>query len=319
VGGLLVQLSWHWVFLVNLPVGLVVGFLASRVLRESREPGPHALPDMIGAAMLTVGIASLTAAIVEGPDWGWASGRVIGLDVAALALLAAFVRRSATHPVPVIELSLLEVRSFAAANLASLLFFTAFGSMLLASVLFLTRVWGEDILTAGLQIAPGPLTAALFSVPSGLLSAKFGQRAVALPGAAIFGLGGIWWIAQVGAQPNYAADFLPGMIIGGAGVGLVIPSLASAAAASLPPARFATGSAVFGMSRQIGSALGIAILIAVLGDPAPDQAVAAFQRGWTVMLGASIAAAISAALIGRINLPAPAMPAPTEGLAESPA
>ncbi len=303
VGGLLVQLSWHWVFLVNIPIGLVVGTIAARVLRESREPGPHALPDLIGALMLTLGIASLTAAIVEGPDWGWGSTRVIGLAAAALLLLAGFVRRSARHPVPVIELSLLEVRSFAAANVSSFLFFTAFGSMLLASVLFLTRVWGEDILTAGLQIAPGPLTAALFSVPAGLLSARFGQRAVALPGALVFALGGVWWIANVGTTPDYAADFLPGMIIGGAGVGLVIPSLASAAAASLPAARFATGSAVFGMSRQIGSAMGIAILIAVLGNPASDEAVVAFQRGWYVMLGASLAAAVAAAFIGRIRVP----------------
>lgn len=90
------------------------------------------------------------------------------------------------------------------------------------------------------------------------------------------------------------------MLGGGAGVGLVIPTLANAVAASLPPARFATGSAVYGMSRQFGVALGIAILIAVLGNPGPGQVLASFRSGWEVMLGCALATAVTAMTIGRL-------------------
>jgi MFS family permease len=172
--------------------------------------------------------------------------------------------------------------------------------MLLASVLFLTRVWHDDILTAGLQIAPGPVAAAVFAIVGGVLTGRFGQRAIAVAGGLLFAAGGLWWLTQVGIHPQYASEFLPGMLIGGAGVGLVIPTLASAAAAALPPARFATGSAVYGMSRQFGIALGVAILIGVLGSPDSAHVLAAFRNGWTVMLVGAIATALAAMTIGRI-------------------
>ncbi|HEV7678117.1 MAG TPA: MFS transporter [Candidatus Dormibacteraeota bacterium] len=170
--------------------------------------------------------------------------------------------------------------------------------MLLSSVLFLTRVWGEDVLTAGLQIAPGPLAAACFAIPAGLVANRVGQRPLAVLGALLFAAGALLRFG-LGAQPNYAAGFLPSMVIGGAGVGLVIPTLASAAAASLPPARFATGSAVYGMVRQIGIALGVALLIAVLGTPVPSDAVSTFQRAWILMLVTGLVAAAVALGIRR--------------------
>src|SRR3954451_9005957 len=247
LGGLLVQASWHWVFLVNLPVGLAVLALARRVLVETREREVGARPDALGVVLLVSGVAGLTLALVKAPAWGWSSGRVLGLCAGAAAVLALFVWRSARHPGPVIELSLFRVRSFAVASASALVFFAAFGAMLLGSVLFLTRVWGEDMLTAGLMIAPGPAMAALFSVPAGLLAQRIGPRAVAVPGILVYALGGLWWITHLGADVNFVGDYLPGMAIGGIGVGMTLPTLAAAATQHLPPARFATGSAVFGM------------------------------------------------------------------------
>jgi EmrB/QacA subfamily drug resistance transporter len=302
VGGLLVQASWRWVFLVNLPIGLVTAVLAARVLIESRDPDGKAFPDLAGAALLVLASSALMLAIVQGQSWGWTSVRVLGLLVGAAVLTAAFLYQSLRHGAPVLELGLFRSRSFTAANIASTLFFAAFGAMLLSNVLFLTRVWREDILTTGLQISPGPIMAAAFAVPGSILAGRYGQRAVAAIGALLFASGGVWWLTHVGLEPHYASEVLPGMLLGGAGVGFVIPTLASAVAVSLPPARFATGSAIYGMTRQFGIALGVAILIAVLGTPRGAEILGSFRSGWEVMAGLAFASAIAAAAIGRLRV-----------------
>jgi MFS family permease len=223
-----------------------------------------------------------------------------------VAIGAAFAARSASHPTPVVEPELVRRRSFALANAAGLLFFIAFGATLLSSVLFLTEVWHHSVLRAGLEIAPGPAMAAAFAVPAGRLAQRHGERIVGAAGALLFAAGGVWWIAHAGANPDYAGDILPGMMVGGAGVGLVIPSMFSAATASLQPERFATGTAITSMSRQIGVALGVAILVAVLGTPSPAEAVDRFADGWTVMVVVALAAAAAFAAIGPSEVAVPA-------------
>jgi EmrB/QacA subfamily drug resistance transporter len=305
VGGLLVQGGWQLVFLVNVPIGIALFVIASRVLREQREDAGAPRPDLLGALLLTAAIGTLTLGIVKAPVWGWGSGRVIALLAAAVVIGAAFWARSQRHPTPVVEPHLLRDRTFALANAAGLLFFMAFGAMLLSSVLFLTGVWHESVLRAGLQIAPGPSMAAIFAVLAGKLAPRYGERLLGALGGLLFAAGGLWWITQVGAQPSYAADFLPGMLIGGAGVGLVIPSMFSAATSTLPPERFATGTAVTSMSRQIGIALGVAVLVAILGTPSPGDAVDRFADGWAFQVGAALAAALAfSALPGVARAPA---------------
>jgi EmrB/QacA subfamily drug resistance transporter len=303
IGGLLVELSWRWVFLVNLPVGIAAIVAGSRVLAEVRDT-ESARPDAAGAVLLTGAVGALIAAIVEGPDWGWGGGRVVGLFAGAAVLLGVFVAQSGRHAAPIIEPELLRVRAFVAANLAGVFFFVAFAAMLLGSVLFLTEVWHQSVLHAGLKIAPGPAAAALFAVPGGILSHRIGPRAVGVTGALLFSAGGVWWATRAGAEVHYATDFLPGMLIGGAGVGLVNPSLAAAATAQLPPTRLATGSAILTMSRQLGSALGVALLVAVLGTPSPADAVAAFDDAWTLMVGAGVVSGALFALVGPVARPA---------------
>jgi EmrB/QacA subfamily drug resistance transporter len=312
IGGLLVELSWRWVFLVNVPVAAIALFFAVRTLREERDELASHLPDLLGAAMLTVGVGALTAAIVEGPAWGWGSAGVLGMFAGAVVFLAAFAQRNATHPLPVVEPELLKVRAFAAANLAALAFFAGFGAMLLGGVLFLTRVWGESVLTAGLMISPGPLMAATFSVLGSRLTDRIGHRRVAMLGGLAFAAGSLYWAASMGEQPAYASDFLPGFMLGGIGVGLVIPTLSGAAAAALPPHRFATGSAVFGMSRQLGSALGVALLVAVVGTPLPGDAVDAFRHGVFLVVAGGLLTSVAAAAMGRVHVlgAAPAVTAP---------
>lgn len=308
LGGLLVEASWRLVFLVNLPVGLFAIVAATRVLRESRDEGAER-PDLLGGVLLAGAIGVLALALVQAPDWGWGAPATIACLIGAAVGVAAFVARCATHPAPVVELPMLRVRSFAAANLAALLFFTAFAAMLLGNVLFMTELWGWSTLRSGLALAPGPLAAAVTAVPAGRLVARIGQRPVALAGGLLFAAGSAWAAWRAELQPAYAADLLPGLIVGGAGVGLTLASLSSAAAAALPPARFATGSAVFSTARQLGSVLGVALLVAILGS---DTALDAFRAGWWFQVGVAIAAAGAAWGIGRIGA-APAVesaPAP---------
>ncbi len=300
LGGLLVQASWRWVFLVNVPVGLVTLALGWRSLREIRHADP-VRADLLGAGILTLSIGAAIVAIVKGPDWGWTSAPILGLFVVALAALGSLARRSSTHPAPIVEPELLRVRALRITTLGSLLFFVAFTAMLLASVLFLTEVWHRDILTTGLMIAPGPALAALFAVPGARLGARFGPGPVGAAGAVLFALGGAIWLARLGPTVHYAADYLPSIITGGTGVGLVLPSLTSAAVAALPPARLATGIAVQTTGRQIGSALGVAGLVAVLGS-APGVAND-FAGAWELMIASALGAALTLASIRRAGRP----------------
>ena len=296
LGGLLVQADWRLVFLVNVPVGLAGLVLGARTLVERREAG-GGRPDVLGAAMLILAIGALVVAIVEGGDWGWTSVRVLGLFAATAILLPLLWSRSERHPSPVVDPDMLRVRSFALALAGSVLFFAGFGAMLLCGVLFLTTVWHEDVLSAGLMLFPGPAMAAAFSVPSARLGARVGYKIPGVTGAALFGAGSLWFIARVGPQPAYVSEYLPGMLMTGAGVGLVIPTLTGAGAASLAPERFATGAAILTMGRQIGSALGVAILVAVLGTGA--DTVSDFHAAWMVPVLAALASGATLAALGR--------------------
>jgi EmrB/QacA subfamily drug resistance transporter len=302
LGGLLVQADWRLVFLVNVPVGLAGLVMGYRILSERREQSALR-PDLLGAISFAAAIAALVLAIVKGPDWGWGSIKVLGLAVIALATVAAIWRRSEHHPAPLIDPAMLRVRSFSLAVTASVLFFAGFAAMLLNGVLFLTTIWHESVLTAGLMLFPGPFMAALFSVPSARLGARIGFRIPGVAGALLFFGASIWWIAGIHGAPAYASEYLPGMVMSGAGVGLVIPTLTGAGASSLAPERFATGAAVLTMGRQVGSALGIAILVAVLGTG--TVALSGFHSAWLISALGGLSAAITLAALG------PAVRSPT--------
>jgi EmrB/QacA subfamily drug resistance transporter len=309
IGGLLVQVSWRLVFLVNLPIGLAALWYGSRVLRESRDDTQER-PDLIGSGLIIAAVGVLALGLVKAPEWGWGDARTVVALAGAAIGLAAFWGRCLTHPSPVIDPAILRVRSFAVANVASLLFSAAFAAFLLCNVLFLTSVWHDSVLIAGLSIAPGPAVAAVVAASSGRYINRLGQRTLAAIGIALFGLGNLWWRLRIGQTPNYASEVLPSMIIIGVGVGLTLPSLASAAASSLPAARFATGSAVFTMTRQIGLVLGVSIFVAVLGNPQPADALTAFGHGPVFGIIACAFGAVAAALIGRAQpIAAPANPA----------
>ncbi len=297
IGGLLVSASWRWVFLVNLPLGALVAIAAVPVLTEARDPARGRRPDLVGALLLCVGVGALALGIVKGDQWDWVGGRVALSEATALVALAAFAVRSARHPAPVVEPVILRSRTRSAANLSVFLFSMAFFSLLLASVLFMTEVWGYSALESGLAFAPGPLMVALLSWPAGTLAGRIGARPIALTGVAAFAAGCGWWITRVGAEAHYASEMLPGIVLTGVGVSLTFPILAGAAVTALPPERTATGSAVFNMARQVGGVIGVAVLVAILGERAPD--LTQFRAGWAFMAAASLAAGAAALFVPR--------------------
>jgi EmrB/QacA subfamily drug resistance transporter len=315
IGGLLVAASWRWVFLVNVPIGLAalaVGWL--RLPDAPGHPGPR--PDALGAVLVTAGVGALTLGLVKGGSWGWSSAVTIAVLAGSAAALLLFGTHCARHHNPLIDPALLRVRSFSAASLIALLFSASFGAMLLSVVLWEQDVWGWSALKTGLAVAPGPIMVPLFSfLVAGRLIARFGPGLVITAGSACFAAGVAWWALAVGLQPDYVADILGGIILTGIGVGLTLPTLMATAASSLPPPSFASGSAVVNMVRQVGLAIGVAVLVAVLGSPASLAGeLTAFRHGWIVVAAMALAAAAAAALLrsrpARAAAPALAATAP---------
>jgi EmrB/QacA subfamily drug resistance transporter len=283
IGGLLVAASWRWVFLVNVPVGLVALVVGWR--RLPHVPGhPVRRPDAAGATLVTVGVALLTFGLVKGGAWGWGSPTTLGVLALAAVLVGLFVWHCARADNPLIDPGLFRVRTFSGASLVAATFSASFGAMLLSIVLWEQDAWGWSALKAGLAIAPGPLMVPLVSfLVAGRLIARLGAGVVVTIGSVAFATGVGWWALCVGLQPDYAGAILGGMILTGIGVGLTLPTLMATAASSLPPSSFATGSAVVNMIRQIGLAIGVTVLLAVLAVPATSlERLAAFRRGWWV-------------------------------------
>ncbi|WP_249012351.1 DHA2 family efflux MFS transporter permease subunit [Conexibacter sp. DBS9H8] len=306
VGGLLVAAGWRWVFFVNVPVGIVA--LAVGWWRLPRVPGhPVAPPNAAGALLVTAGIGALTLGLVEGNAWGWGSPRVLAALILGAVAVAAFARHTRTRPNPLIDPGLFRVRSFSGASAVSLTFSVAFGAMLLSIVLWMQNVWGWSALHTGLAFAPGPLMVPVCSfLLVGRLIARFGPGRVIAVGSLFYAAGVVWWALRAGLHPDYLGQVLPGTLLTGIGVGLTMPTFMATGSAALPPAAFATGSAVLNMLRQVGLAVGVALFVAVLGTPAGRSAQAAgFERAWLVIAGA----AVLSAAVGRLGLGAAPRPA----------
>lgn len=301
LGGALVELGdWRWAFLVNLPPGIAAVLIARRSLVESRAPGRRRLPDLRGAALLAASLGLLNLALVQGDAWGWAAASTIGALVVSAVLLAGFVASSRVHPVPLLDPALLRIRSFRLANMATALAGFGFFAYLLTNVLWLTYVWDYSVLRAGAALMPGALVAAVVASRLGPVAEKHGYRLVVVPGALVWAGAYVWYRQVTGLEPAFLMEWLPGQVLSGIGVGMTLPVLGSAALAAVPGGRFATASAVVSSARQVGGVLGIAVLVVVVGTPAPETIVGALRDGWLLSILAFLAVALVAAPVGRV-------------------
>jgi EmrB/QacA subfamily drug resistance transporter len=309
LSGILVDVfDWRAVFFINLPIGTALLVAGLRVLREV-ETVKGRLPDLLGTAVLALGLGAAVLGVTQGTDWGWGSEKTLAA-VAGGALLVAFALvRSRRHDAPAIETRLWKNRVFAAANMSSVLFGASMYSWMLLCVLFVIGEWHYSILEAGLAVSPGALTAALASVVVGSRAGVQGQRIAVVGGSLVVAAVGVWLVAVLGPEPRFLSIWLPAGLVSGLGMGAVATGLASAAATSVAPAQFAAATGLNMTARQLGGALGIAALAAIL-EGQPSGAVDPYLD---VFLFSSLAS-VGVALAGlRLVARAPATSPATTG------
>lgn len=280
LGGLIIELSsWRWAFLVNVPIGMFALGWGRRILIETERDPDATRPDLIGSILITAATSGVALAIVQGDEWGWTSIPVIGLVACSAASLAIIARRTVTHPDPIVPRALLLIPTFRTAALSLFVFCLGFFSMFLSMILFLTDVWGYSTLRAGVAITAVPVCAAISANVCGRLAERIGFRAIIVPGTLSFALGALWLWARMGAEPDFLADLLPAQVLIGFGVGAAPSILTGAGVAAVGPAHFSVASAVGQTARQLGGAIGLAILVAILGRPSDTAAtLVAFDR-----------------------------------------
>jgi len=299
VGGVLVTASWRWIFLVNVPVGIIALIIGWKKLPHIKGHGT-AKPDGFAAVLVTAGIACLTFAIVKFNDWGWRSWEIQLSFAVAIVFLAWFVHHCMTARNPMIDPALFRIREFTGASLVMAPFAAAFGALLLSVVLWDQSVWGWSALSIGLAMAPGPLLVPFVSLLfSKRLIARFGAATVIIAGISSFAIGLIWWSVVPGAVPSAWAAVI-GMVPIGIGVGLTLPTLMGVGTSALPPSAFATGSGAINMIRQAAMAIGVAVLVAILGSPETLPArMASFRLAWWIMAIVMVSAIVPTVLFVR--------------------
>jgi EmrB/QacA subfamily drug resistance transporter len=292
VGGMLAQVSWRLIFLINLPIGIATIIAGLRILPEVRAHKSARLPDPFSGIVLVATLSLLTFATVQSSTWGWSDSRTVVMLAVALAFGIITVWRTVTHPHALIEAGLFRTRQFTTATIALFLFFLGFAAWLLLNVLLFEDQWHWSVIRTGLALVPGPLMAAVFAINAGRIAGRIGRTIPAIIGPLLFTAGTAFWLVAATAQPDYWGGFLPGMIIAGSGAGLTQAPL-FAAASTLAADRATTGSAVLNMARQVGSAIGVAILVTIL---ASAHGFSGYQHGFVFIIITTGAAAVTSAI-----------------------
>jgi EmrB/QacA subfamily drug resistance transporter len=290
LGGALVDsVGWPSVFLVNLPVGIAAFALTARFVPESKAPQPRRL-DPVGQALVIVGLASLTYAIIEGPARGWTSAEILGLFAFALACLASLVRYELRREQPLLEIRFFASAPFSGASVIGLCAFASLGGFLFLNTLYLQDVRGLSPFHAGLYMLPMALMTLIFGPLSGRLVGRRGARpsllvaGVALTASAIM-------LTRLTPGTSYVY-LLVAYIVFGFGFGLINPPITNTAVSGMPAAQAGVAAAVASTSRQVGQTLGVAVVGAVAGGGisgalGPGFALAT-HPGWWIIAGLGV-------------------------------
>jgi EmrB/QacA subfamily drug resistance transporter len=312
LGGILTDLlSWQWIFLVNVPVGLAALVLTPILLGESRDAHVHS-HDAPGAVLVTSGLVLLVLAITKGQDWAWSSGRTIGILAASAVLLAAFIAWESRQEEPLMPFSIFRLRTLAAANVSGLILGTALFAMFLMLTLYMQQVLGYSPIKTGIAY----LAVAGTSVFWANVAAQAVNRVGVKP-ALIFGMTlmtvGLVYFTQVSVGGSYWADLFPGFLIIGLGIPFCFIPITIAAVAGTRPEEAGLASGLINTSQQIGGALGIAVLSTVAtsttsADTKDGVALAqalthGFQNAFWVGVGVAVAGVlVSVFLVRRRDL-----------------
>ncbi|MGW3135099.1 MFS transporter [Streptomyces sp. NPDC001139] len=291
-GGLLVQVDWRWVFVINIPLGIATVAAGLRVLPSTARREQGRLPDLQGALLITLAIAALSGALVQAPTWGWLDGRSLLLFGLALVSAAVFIRRSLRHSHPLFELPLLRLPQFGAASTGTFLFGIAFAIMLLSNVLWCQEIWHWSALRTGVAMVPGPALVPVVTLLTARAAQRLGHGPLVTTGGLLFAAAMLWRACFASLHADYWLDLLPSQVLGGVGVGLTLGTLVAAGVSSLPGHRAATGSALVNSVRQISATVGVALLVAIVGTHVGPAQRQDFRIAWLVAAALAVATAV---------------------------
>ncbi len=322
-GGVLTQsINWHWIFFINIPIGIVTAVLAVRLLEKDKGIGFGRGADVLGALLITSALMLLVYTIVKpAADYGWGAARTLELGAAALALLAAFVAREATARYPLIPLRIFRSRNVAGANAIQALIVAGMFGLFFMGALYMERVLGYDPLQIGLAFLPATLVMGTLSLRySERLITRFGARTVLLPGLMLI-MSGLLLFTRAPVDGNYVIHVLPVMVMLGTGVALSFPSLMTLAMSGATERDAGLASGLVNTTLQVGGALGLAVLATLsttrsqhLRD-AGDSTAAALTGGYHLAFAVG-AALVLAALVIAITVLEPEKKAAPEVEAE---
>lgn len=260
------SVGWPWAFFINLPLGALSIWKGRSILKEARLPiESRRHVDGVGMALLIAGVGAITLAIVEFESPAWTRDQLIAVAAFGVVAMGVFIAWARVAKAPLVHLSLFRNRTYSYANLATFTFGMAFSMMFFAFFFYMRGIWHYSLPQAGLAITPGPLLVMPVAILSGRLAARIGHRPLLVGGASIYACSGLWFLLVPGTLPHYVTHWLPGLMLSGIGVGMTLPSLAAAAVNKLPADQYAVGSAVNQATRQIGSVLGVALTVLLLG------------------------------------------------------
>jgi EmrB/QacA subfamily drug resistance transporter len=259
-GGLLTSaLNWHWIFFVNIPIGVATAFFAMRLLESERGIGLGRGADVLGAFLVTAALLLGVYTIIRTTDFGWASAHTLGFGAAAIAFLIAFVVRESRTSNPLIPLGIFRSRNLSGANSVLALIFAALFGMFFLGSLYFQRVLGFDPLAIGLAFLPFSLAIAILSFASGPLITRFGARAVLLPSLVSMAIGLVFF-ARLPVEADYLLDVLPAILPLGVGFGLAFPSLMALGMSAANEDDSGLASGLLMTTQQVGGALGLSVL-----------------------------------------------------------
>ncbi|MFD1545577.1 DHA2 family efflux MFS transporter permease subunit [Nonomuraea guangzhouensis] len=297
LGGVITDaLSWHWIFFINLPIGLATIGLAIWALPGERGAGLAAGADVLGAALVTGGLMLGIYTVVKIEEYGWLAAHTLGLGAVSLALLAAFVVRQATAGTPLMPLRIFHSRNVSGANLVQMLALSAMFSFQIIVALFMQKVLGYTALETGLAMLPAAVAIGGISLfVSARLNTRFGERPVLLVGLALL-LGAMGWLTRVPVTADYVTDLLPVMLLI-AGGGLVLPALTTLGMSGAKADDAGLASGLFNTTQQVGMAIGVAVLSTLAASRTEELLSAGQSQAVALTGGYTVAFTISAALL----------------------
>ena len=311
LGGVITQsIDWHWIFFINLPIGVATAIFATRVVEPDGEvPGISRDIDVAGAGLVTAAVMLAVYTIVKAGDYGWGSARTLGFLALALALLAGFVAREATARHPLIPLRVFRSRNVAGANLVQMMMVSALFGMFFLGVLFMQHVLGYSALGTGLAFLPVSLGIGVLSLGfSARLNFRFGPKPTLVAGLLMLGVG-LAWLTRAPVNASYATDLLPSMLLLGVGAGLSFPSLMTLVMSGATAEDSGLASGLANTTLQVGGALGLAVLATLSssrtstllaeGHSNASALTGGYQLAWTISASIAFAAVLISSVVLR--------------------